>query len=104
MDHFLSVNVQIVCKNGCDNFPPVRIPLCGVNLQLFHQVMESVSQSLNLGVGFGGGGDPMAYFDQTQCGRSDRYCARGLPSPHETLYISAVSLGARPASGCTSPG
>ena len=56
MEHFLCVNVQIVCKNGCDNFPPVRIPICGVNLQLFHQVMESVSQSLNLGVRFGGGG------------------------------------------------
>ena len=56
MEHFLCVNVQIVCNNGCDNFSPVRIRLCGVNLQLFHQVMESVSQSLNLGVRFGGGG------------------------------------------------
>ena len=56
MEHFLCVNVQIVCNNGCDNFPPVSIRLCGVNVQLFHQVMESVSQSLNLGVRFGGGG------------------------------------------------
>ena len=64
MEHVLCANMQVVCKNGCDTFPPLSIPLCGVNLQLFHQMIESVSQSLNLSVGFGVEGDPMAYFDQ----------------------------------------